>query len=265
MAKERVGRKSEGVDNDKNFQEIIHKLCSDSGYRASVKANPEILSGYEFTPFQITTLIGVGHASGQYSFTGGRGFCCCCGPDDKTPSFGPLTLLAGTWEGDKGYDTSPSKDRGTKTTRFRELIKFDPFGPVYNHKQVLYGLRYSTTAWPLGEANPFHEELGYWLWDIREKQVLRCFIVPRGVTVMAGGTVEPNAKQFELFAEVGSQTYGICSNKFLDREFKTVRYELQVTVHDNQSFSYEEDTQLQIKGQTDIFHHTDRNTLIRSK
>lgn len=37
--------------------------------------------------------------------------------------------------------------------------------------------------------------------------------------------------------------------KFRDRQFKTVRYELKVTVHDDQSFSYKENTQLQIRGQ----------------
>jgi hypothetical protein len=105
--------------------------------------------------------------------------------------------------------------------------------------------------------------LGYWLWDAQAKQVMRCFIVPRGVSIIAGGTVEPNAKSFELAADVGSETYGICSNQFLDKEFKTVRYELRVTVHDDQSFSYEEDTQLQIKGQKELFHHTDKNTLKR--
>ena len=62
----------------------------------------------------------------------------------------------------------------------------DPFGPEHNHAQVLYGLRYSTTAWRLKEESPFHEELGYWLWDPAEKQVMRCFMVPRGVTVIAG-------------------------------------------------------------------------------
>jgi hypothetical protein len=42
-----------------------------------------------------------------------------------------------------------------------------------------------------------------------------------------------------------------------------VRYELKITVHDAQSFSYEEDTQLKIKGQPDLFHHRDKNTLKR--
>jgi len=183
--------------------------------------------------------------------------------DEIIKNLGPLAPLAGIWEGDKGEDSAPSDDRGTETNKFRERITFEPLGPVNNHEQALYGLRYTTTVWPLGASDPFHEELGYWLWDAQAKQVLRCFTVPRGVSVIAGGTVEPDAKSFELVADAGSETYGICSNQFLDKEFKTVRYELKVTLHDDHSFSYEEDTQLQIKGPSDLFHHTDKNTLQR--
>jgi hypothetical protein len=81
--------------------------------------------------------------------------------------------------------------------------------------------------------------------------------------VIAGGTVAETARTFSLAADVGSHTYGICSNRFLDREFKTVRYELTVTIHDDETFSYEEDSQLRMPGQLDIFHHVDRNTLRR--
>jgi hypothetical protein len=174
---------------------------------------------------------------------------------------GPLAQLVGTWEGNKGNDVAPSDDRGTERNDYRERLTFTPFGPVNNHEQTLYGLKYATTAWRLGEESAFHEELGYWLWDAKAKQVMRCFMVPRGVTVLAGGTVEPDAREFKLEANCGSQTYGICSNLFLDREFKTVRYILSIKVHGDGTFSYEEDTQLQIRGKSELFHHTDRNTL----
>ena len=105
--------------------------------------------------------------------------------EELIKNLGPLAPLAGIWEGEKGDDTAPSDDRGTETNKYRERITLDPFPPVDNHEQWLYGLRYATTAWRLGEDNPFHEELGYWLWDPKEKQVLKCFIVPRGVTVIS--------------------------------------------------------------------------------
>ena len=136
-------------------------------------------------------------------------------------------------------------------------------GPVINGPQVLYGLRYSTTAWPLNEENPFHEEVGYWLWDPSAQQVMRCFIVPRGVVVNAGGKTSPDAKIFDMMAEVGSETFGVMSNPFLDQAFKTVRYTLKVIIHEEGRFSYVEDTQLQIHGREGIFHHTDQNTLVK--
>ena len=83
------------------------------------------------------------------------------------------------------------------------------------------------------------------------------------VSVIAGGTVKADADSFEIAADVGSETYGICSNQWLDVEFKTVRYELKVTIHDDDSWSYEEDTVLQMKGRDEPFHHTDANTLRR--
>ncbi len=177
---------------------------------------------------------------------------------------GPLTGLAGIWEGDKGTDQAPDDDRvSTETNRYRERITFEPTGLVENHEQKLQGLRYTTTAWRIGEEEPFHEELGYWLWDAEAKQVLRCFMVPRGVTVIAGGTAEADARNFDLAAEVGSETYGICSNRFLDREFKTVRYELHLEKRDADTIHYREDTVLQIRGKDEPFHHTDENTLTR--
>jgi hypothetical protein len=70
--------------------------------------------------------------------------------------------------------------------------------------------------------------------------------------------------KFEWAADAGSDTYGVCSNRFLDREFKTVRYELRISIAaDGMSFTYDEDTQLRIKGQAEIFHHRDSNTLKR--
>lgn len=95
-----------------------------------------------------------------------------------------------------------------------------------------------------GEA--FHEEVGYWLWDAERRQVMRCFIVPRGVVVNAGGTSDSAAKEFSMAAEAGSEVYGILSNPFLEEAMKTVRYELTVTIHEPWKFSYKEDTQLQI-------------------
>jgi len=175
---------------------------------------------------------------------------------------GPLAALAGIWEGDQGVDISRVQSKETET-KFRERTVFEPLGPVKNGPQELYGLRYSMTAWRLGEADAFHEERGYWLWDGGNKQVLRCFMVPRGVLINAGGDAEADSTRFNLSAEVGSETYGILSNKYLDASHKTMKYELDVIIHNDGSFSYQEDTQLWIPVNEAIFHHTDQNRLER--
>lgn len=68
------------------------------------------------------------------------------------------------------------------------------------------------------------------------------------MALIAGGTAQPAAREFTLVAEASSETYGICSNWFLDREFKTMRYELIVTIVTPNKFHYKEDTQLPIPG-----------------
>jgi hypothetical protein len=151
---------------------------------------------------------------------------------------GPLAGLECAWEGDTGVDVAPDDDRaGKEIDEYRERMTFVATGLVENHEQKLFGLRYTTTAWRLGEDDPFHEEVGYWMWDASAGRVIRCFMVPRGVTVIAGGTAAADASAFELTAEVGCETYGICSNVFLDREFKTVRYALRFEKRDENTLT----------------------------
>lgn len=179
-------------------------------------------------------------------------------------ALGPLAGLLGTWEGSKGTDTSPDDVRTeTEVNEFRERMVFEPTGEVANHEQKLQGLRYALTAWRIGAEDPFHEDRGYYLWDPAEKQVMRCFAVPRGVSMIAGGSAEAGDTSFSLSAELGSQTYGILSNPFLDREFKTVRFEMKLELRDANTLYYRQDTVLDVKGRDGLFHHTDENTLGR--
>ncbi len=182
--------------------------------------------------------------------------------NDIINKLGPLAALAGTWEGDKGIDVSRIHSE-IKTTPYRERVVFAPLGPVNNGPQELYGLRYNMTAWRLGEADGFHEEVGYWLWDAGNQQVLRCFMVPRGVLINAGGDAKEDSRSFHLAAEVGSQTYGILSNKYLDASYKTMKYSLDVNIQDDGSFRYHQTTHLWIPINKAIFDHTDENTLVR--
>lgn len=179
--------------------------------------------------------------------------------------YGPLTGLIGVWEGDRGTDVAPGMPdhRDVDTAAFRDRWTFAPIGKAQNHDQLLTGLSCSTTAWRLSTGEAFHGQTGYWLWDAADKQMLCTFVVPRGISILAGGTVEPGAAHFELVAEAGSEIYGICQNPFLHDNFKVVRYVLKLTLNDDDSFDYEQDTQMEIKDRSELFHHTDANHLTR--
>lgn len=180
--------------------------------------------------------------------------------DKNLTKLGPLAHLVGIWEGDKGVDIAPADDRTKKQNLYREQIEFVPMDDVHNHEQHLVALRYKTTIWPKGSQDPFHEELGYWLWDAKRQEVLRCFLIPRGISIIAGGTVLPDATSYTLEATSGDCTHGILANKFLDEEFKTVRYVCKISC-DGKTFSYEQTSTLKLKGSEEFFEHTDRNTL----
>ena len=106
-----------------------------------------------------------------------------------------------------------------------------PFGPVDNGTQHLYGLDYRMAAWRGDEENPFHTEVGYWLWDGADG---------RGHALLHGAArldaasraapPRPATRRFSMEATVGDEVYGILSNKYLAEKARTKKY--TCTVHD---------------------------------
>lgn len=178
---------------------------------------------------------------------------------------GPLAPLVGEWEGDQGVDVSFHNDVGQVIeTPYRERTTFSPFGPVDNGPQALYGLDYRMAAWRGEEIDPFHTEVGYWLWDARDQQVMRCFVVPRGNALIAGGLCRAEDRSFTMQAEVGSESYGVLSNVHLAAQARTTLFQVRIDVHDDGSWSYDETTSVELaRVPGEVFAHTDRNTLHR--
>lgn len=183
---------------------------------------------------------------------------------DVIALWGPLAHLIGDWEGAGGLDSSFNHARGEVIgTPYLEKVSMKPFGPVGNGRQSLYGLDYKTAMWRESEANPFHTELGYWLYDAANQEILRAFVVPRGISVLAGGTAAPDATSFTMTARVGDPTYGIGENRYLSAHASSVSYEVTVTIGADGTWSYEETTTLRMSELPDLLPHTDHNTLHR--
>ena len=177
---------------------------------------------------------------------------------------GPLGPLAGTWEGTKGLDVSfHNEEQEIGDTVYRERVVLNPFGPVDNGNQSLYGLDYRMSAWRNDEVDPFHTEVGYWLWDADAGQVMRCFVIPRGSVLIAGGTASADSRTFTMQSTLGSQTYGVLSNIYLDSMARTTAFQVTIDLHDDGSWSYDETTWVYLEAINRLVPHTDKNRLYR--
>src|SRR6185312_5896474 len=181
---------------------------------------------------------------------------------------GPLTPLVGDWEGNVGVDLSyHNKDDQTVETGYFEKAWFRPFPIVENGQQTIEGLNYGMTAWRHGEEamDPFHDEVGYLLWDKANGQAIRCFAVPRGLVILAGGSAKPRDRSLTFKAESGSKSYGLYQNRYLLERATATSFESTFMFNDDGTFSYSSDLILKLAATGAEMHHTDRNTLHRTK
>jgi hypothetical protein len=195
------------------------------------------------------------------------------GSDDTLANLGPLRPLAGTWESAEGADVhpiGPGSDIEDKVvgrdehSPFVETYDAQPIDPQNNGPQRFYGLRYHTHLVRPGEVETFHDQVGYWLWEPAERLVLLSLAIPRGQVLLAAGTAAPEATEFEVEARLGAEDYGIASNRFLNAAFRTERFTMRVTVHDDGTWSYEEHTMMRLPDRDELVDHVDRNRLRRT-
>ena len=187
-------------------------------------------------------------------------------PEDIDPNtlanLGPLTGLAGIWEGTMGVDIAP-KAPGPERRVFHEHSEFHPIDPQTNGPQLFYGLRYHTQIRAEGEEFLFHNQLGFWLWEPATNVIIQTLAIPRGQIAMAQGIAEPGAKKLHLHAMRGSTEYGICSNVFIEHAFRTDSYTLDIVFNNDGSWSYAQDTVMMVQGQKEPFHHKDNNRMVK--
>lgn len=178
---------------------------------------------------------------------------------------GPLTPLVGYWEGDGGVDVSfHNQDDETTETGYFEKAFFKPIPIQENGRQVLWGLNYGMTAWRHGEEamDPFHDEVGFLLWDKAHGQIMRTVVFGRGIAMLAGSDAKPHDKVLHFNAKPGSPNYGICQNPYLSERAELRDFKSTFTINDDGTFSYEQTLILKLAalGGKEM-DHTDKNTL----
>ena len=182
--------------------------------------------------------------------------------------YGPLAGLIGTWKGDKGMDVSPEPD-GTEENPYYETIEFEAAGDVTNaESQTLAIVRYHQVVTRKSNDQVFHDEVGYWLWDAANQVVAHSLAIPRGVTLVAGGSYscdpkgDPKAGRVELEVRAADgEEWGISQSPFMRDKARTLEFRHRVTVAGD-TLSYHETTVLEIYGRR--FDHTDANELTRA-
>jgi hypothetical protein len=187
-------------------------------------------------------------------------------PEDVDPdtlaNLGPLTRLAGVWEGRKGVDVNPKAD-GPERREFLERIELHPIDPQANGPQLLYGLRYHIHIVASDEDTTFHDQIGYWLWEPATGLIMQTLAIPRGQVALAKGQANADGSGLSVRAERGGPGYGICSTDFLEWAFRTDSYQLDIRFEADGGWSYVSTTMLQVRGRDEPFKHIDRNTLVK--
>jgi len=181
---------------------------------------------------------------------------------------GPLTPLVGEWEGDVGVDLSyHNKDDETTETGYFERALFHPIPTQENGQQSMEGLNYKMTAWRHGEEamDPFHDEVGYLLWDKANGQVMRAVVFGRGIAILAGSDAAVRDRTVRFDATPGEACYGILQNNYLLQRAELKSFHSVFTFNDDGTFSYTSDLVLKLAATGAEMHHTDRNTLHRVK
>ena len=178
---------------------------------------------------------------------------------------GPLTPLVGEWEGNVGVDLSyQNKDDVILKTSYFEKAWFKPIPIQENGKQSMEGLTYQSKAWRHGEEamDPFHDEVGYLLWDKAHKQVIRSVVFGRGIAILAGADAEARSKEIHFKATPGDPCYGILQNKYLLERAELKSFESTFKFNDDGTFTHSSDIVLKLAAMNgQEMHHTDINTL----
>ncbi|MCW8878876.1 MAG: heme-binding beta-barrel domain-containing protein [Kangiellaceae bacterium] len=176
--------------------------------------------------------------------------------------YGPLTSLIGTWQGDKGVDVAPEDD-GPETNQYREELIFEPVRDVDNaEEQELVVLRYKQTVIRIRDSKLIHTEAGFYSWDAESSQLIKSFSIPRGVALVAGGSIDNDNDKvsYSVKAAKNDSEWGIVESPFMQQKATTKDYQFSMQVADGQ-LNYQQSMNLTIYGRD--FEHTDENTLTR--
>ena len=179
--------------------------------------------------------------------------------------YGPLSQLLGKWIGQKGTDKAPDNQAQIDESPFTDELTFTVAGYTENaEEQQLVAIKYHHVVRKNENGLIFHDQIGHWIYEPGTNKIMHSLSIPRGVTVLAGGTYSEENEEgvFEVEALSGSETFGILQSPFMFEKAKTTAFKMSLKVKEDE-LSYYELTSLEIYGKE--FAHEDFSTLKRVK
>lgn len=175
--------------------------------------------------------------------------------------YGPLYQLIGKWIGDKGLDIAPDAECNQDKSAYIDEITFLPSGPAENaEEQQLVSIRYRHVVRKKSTRNIFHDQIGHWLYEAETGLVMHSLSIPRGVCILAGGSIteDQNGTHIDVEANTNNKDFGILQSPFMNKKAKTNSFSMSMSVNGSE-LSYKETMLLDIYGKT--FEHVDKSTL----
>lgn len=176
--------------------------------------------------------------------------------------YGPLAQLLGKWRGVRGTDQALQPE-GEERTAFLDELEFSTSGAACNaDEQHLVAVRYHHIVRKKDNGLIFHDQIGHWIYEPSTGLVMHSLTIPRGVCVLAGGSIaqQDGKTTFTVSASSGSKAFGIVQSPFMLDNAVTKAFKMSLIV-DADEMSYTETTQLHIYGKD--FDHVDESRLQR--
>lgn len=177
--------------------------------------------------------------------------------------YGPLGGFIGLWKGDQGLDVAPEPDEDESSAYYERLV-FEPAGDVDNaDSQELVMLRYNQVVMRKRNDEVFHNEAGFLIWDAQRELVMQSFAIPRGLSLVAGGSVEVTNESVSITLQAadGNVEWPISQAPFLAAKARTLSFSRSYRL-DGDGLTYSQTTNLEIYGRS--VAHTDTNILKRT-
>lgn len=176
--------------------------------------------------------------------------------------YGPLTGFVGVWQGDQGTDLSPEPDADEQSAYY-ERLEFESAGDVDNaDSQELVMLRYNQVVMRKRNDEVFHNEAGFLIWDAERELVMQSFAIPRGLSVVAGGTATASVGvvTISLQAAADDAQWKISQAPFLEEHAQTTGFVRNYRL-EGDTLSYDQLMTIDIYNRS--VAHTDKNVLTR--